>query len=149
MIIHLKQLYQNPGEVQPIDCTVPLDKLSDYKGIIFSMPIAVKGSIENHAGVVYLKYSADFALKLCCDRCLKEFERNFSFSFEHIVVRSVQNENDEYIVSDGDKLDLDELVVSDLLLQLPTKVLCRDDCRGLCYICGADLNESECSCNRM
>ena len=149
MILQLKQLYQNEGEILPIEYSIGQDELEQYKGVDFSKPISVKGTVENHAGIVTLAYSVDFTLNLCCDRCLKEFERNFSFNFEHIIVRSVQNENDEYIVSDGDKLDLDQIVVSDLLLQLPSKTLCKEDCKGLCYICGADLNESDCGCNRM
>ncbi|MBQ8120226.1 MAG: DUF177 domain-containing protein, partial [Ruminococcus sp.] len=41
-----------------------------------------------------------------------------------------------------------ELAVSDLLLQLPTKILCKDDCKGLCYTCGHNLYEGECGCNK-
>ena len=43
---------------------------------------------------------------------------------------------------------LNDIAVTDLLLQLPAKNLCREDCKGLCMVCGCDLNESECNCQK-
>ena len=95
-----------------------------------------------------LDYSADFTLLADCDKCLLQFERDYSFDFGHILVRSLSNEdNDDYIVTEGDELALDELVVSDILLQLPMKMLCREDCKGLCMHCGTDLNVGSCDCS--
>ena len=43
-------------------------------------------------------------------------------------------------------LDLDELLRADILLSLPSKILCKEDCKGLCSVCGADRNKQECHC---
>lgn len=59
-----------------------------------------------------------------------------------------EEDNDDYILVDESfKLDLDELLRSDILLELPYKYLCREDCKGLCPSCGKNLNEGPCSCN--
>jgi len=50
-------------------------------------------------------------------------------------------------VCENNILDMNDLAISDLLLQLPTKILCRDDCKGLCFVCGQDLNEGSCKCS--
>ena len=50
------------------------------------------------------------------------------FDFEHTVVRSLNGDNDEYVVTESDKLDMDELALTDCLLQLPSKMLCKEDC---------------------
>ena len=50
------------------------------------------------------------------------------------------------MVCEDNVLELDELVISDLLLQLPTKILCKEDCKGLCFKCGKDLNDGDCDC---
>ncbi|MBP5578880.1 MAG: DUF177 domain-containing protein, partial [Ruminococcus sp.] len=64
---------------------------------------------------------------------------------DHIVVPSVSNDdNDDYIVADGESIELNEVALNDILLSLPTKVLCREDCKGLCMVCGCDLNETQC-----
>ena len=73
----------------------------------------------------------------------------YSMPILHVLVTSLNNEeNDELILVENDRLDLKELVLSDLLLNLPMKHLCREDCKGLCPKCGANLNEGECGCNR-
>lgn len=146
MIINLKQLFNIVGERMDIDCSISKDELSDVRSCVFSSPVHVKGRIYNKAGVVYLKYSVDFTLSVTCDRCLTELERDYHFESEHIIVPSVSSDNDEYIVADGESIDLNEIAVTDLLLQLPTKNLCDENCRGLCMICGCDLNKSECDC---
>lgn len=146
MIINLKQLFNIVGESVNIDRSIPKDELSSIRGCDFSSPVYVKGRLLNRAGVVYLEYSVDFTLLISCDRCLREFERDYHFNFDHIVVQSLNSDNDDYIVADGESIDLNEIAVTDLLLQLPSKFLCKEDCKGLCMVCGCDLNESECDC---
>ena len=149
MVISLKHLYDIVGERVELDYSVEDSKLNEIKGYGFSHPITIKGAIVNRAGVVTLKYSAAFTLHACCDRCLTEFDREYGFDFEHILVRSLNNgsDDDEYVITESDKLDMDELAVTDCLLQLPSKLLCREDCLGLCPVCGTDLNKNECNCN--
>ncbi len=144
MKINLKQLFSIVGESRDIAYTISTDELSDIRGRSFASPVEVKGRIYNRAGVVYLEYSVDMTLLITCDRCLKELERAYHYDFDHIVVPSANRDNDEYIVADGESIELNEIAVTDLLLQLPTKNLCKDDCKGLCMICGCDLNESTC-----
>ena len=144
MKINLKQLFSIVGESRDIAYTISTDELSDIRGRSFASPVEVKGRIYNRAGVVYLEYSVDMTLLITCDRCLKELERAYHYDFDHIVVPSANSDNDEYIVADGKSIELNEIAVTDLLLQLPTKNLCKDDCKGLCMICGCDLNESTC-----
>lgn len=144
MKINLKQLFSIPGESKDIDYSIEADELKDIKGCEFDSPVSVKGRIYNKAGVVYLTYSLDFVRLATCDRCLKELIKPYHFDCEHIVVPSVSGDNDEYIVADGESIELNEIAVTDLLLQLPTKTLCKEDCKGLCMVCGCDLNESVC-----
>ena len=146
MVIGLKQLYEIVGEKQIVDYAVSAERLDEVKGYSFAGPVTVKGKIVNRAGIVILNYTIGFTLNAVCDRCLAEFEREYSCDFEHILVRSVNTDNDEYIVTESDQLDLDELAIMDMLLQIPSKMLCREDCKGLCPHCGTDLNYNECNC---
>ena len=57
-----------------------------------------------------------------------------------------QDLEDVYIVVEDLRLDLDELMLSDILLSLPSKMLCRQDCAGLCPHCGKNLNDGSCDC---
>ena len=147
MNIQLRQLFDIVGECVEIDYSISLDELKDISAYSFASPVTIKGKIQNRAGVVRLTYESRAELALECDRCLTQFVREFCYSFEHILVASTNTDDDEYVVCPNNILDLNELAVSDLLLQLPTKILCKDDCKGLCYTCGKNLNEGECSCS--
>lgn len=146
MVINLKQLFDIIGERKPINYQIMPEELSDIHGYSFASPVSVNGELYNKAGIVYLVFSVDFSLNIVCDRCLKELDRDYHYDFEHIVVASSNKNNDEYIVAERESIDLNDIAVSDLLLQAPTKILCEDDCKGLCMVCGCDLNESECDC---
>lgn len=146
MVLNLKQLYNIVGEKLIVDYAVDSDRLKEIKQFSFVDPVDVKGSVCNRAGVVMLECTVEFVLDTVCDRCLIPFKKSFSFECEHILVRESNTDNDEYIITENDSLDLDELVIQDILLQLPSKMLCNEDCKGLCPVCGTDLNFNECNC---
>ena len=83
-----------------------------------------------------------------CSRCGEGFDFSHSFRIERPVARKlVADENDEYILTDEDGfIDLSAVFNDELLLELPTKLLCREDCKGLCPKCGKDLNKGSCNC---
>lgn len=130
----------------PVDVAIDQHEITDIHGYNFASPVVIKGQAYNRAGIVKIKFTTEFTLNLICDRCLKEFERPYVYEFEHVVVKSLSTENDEYIVADNESIDLKEIAISDLLLQLPSKILCDEDCKGFCFSCGCNLNESQCDC---
>lgn len=148
MIINLKEIFDIAGERKSIDYKIPPDELSEIRDFSFVTPVHIKGEVKNRAGIVSLEFSLDFTLGLSCDRCLKKFNKDYHYNFQHTVVLSANEDNYEYIIAENKSIDLNDIAVSDLLLELPSKILCSDDCKGLCMICGCDLNESECNCQK-
>ncbi len=148
MVLQLRQLFDVPGDEKDVDFDISFKEIDEARlNEKFVTPIAVKGQVVNRAGIVSFNYSCKFTLCYICDRCLKEFNQEYQLDFSHILIQSRNTQNDEYIVCGDNALDINELAISDLLLQLPTKILCRQDCKGLCYVCGQDLNEGECNCS--
>lgn len=147
MTIQLKELFELEGESKDISCEIPVSELKDVSAYCFANPVKVCGTVSNRAGIVELSYNAKFVLDHTCDRCLKEFEQEYDYSFKHTLVRNCNTDNDEYVVCGDNTLDLNELAVSDILLNLPTKILCDEDCKGLCFVCGKNLNEGDCEHN--
>lgn len=149
MLLQLKQLFDRVGDKKEISYDIPLEELGEYSIIgEFITPISLNGQVMNRAGVVSLDYTVSFTIRHLCDRCLNEFDREYVFDLSHVLVKNVYSEDDEYeyVVCPNSTLDLNELAISDLLLQLPTKVLCKEDCKGLCLYCGKDLNDGDCGC---
>lgn len=110
--------------------------------------VTVVGRLYSKADVVYINIDISFNFYGVCDRCADELKKDFSFNVSKIVVEQLQNENDDdnYIVVDNRVLDLSELVNEEVSLSLPAKILCKDECKGLCSQCGANLNVSKCNC---
>ncbi|MDE6730664.1 MAG: DUF177 domain-containing protein [Oscillospiraceae bacterium] len=149
MIMQIKKVLNIPGTCEKFDFTVPDERLALVHSCEFASPVQVIGSIANHAGVVTLSLHISFSLLVTCDRCLKQTVQAFSYQPEHIVVRRLEHpEEDEenYIIAKAESIDLAEIALSDLLLELPTKMLCKEDCKGLCPVCGCDKNTTECDC---
>lgn len=147
MVLKLKDVFNTTGLKKDFSYEISPDELKSVQGYVFASPVSVKGCVFNRADIVTARFSTEFTLRLICDRCLKELNRDYSYEFEHIIVRSLNNsDNDDYIVASGESVDLNEVALSDLLLKLPSKMLCKDDCKGLCMVCGCDLNESQCGC---
>ncbi|MDE7327730.1 MAG: DUF177 domain-containing protein [Lachnospiraceae bacterium] len=101
---------------------------------------------------VLIQAEAEYVLSAPCDRCLKEVELSFPLRFQQEVDFSKQEEQpgslEEISCISGYDLDVDRLIFEELLVAFPAKVLCKEDCRGICNICGADLNAGECGCSR-
>lgn len=112
--------------------------------------VKVNGNLFSKADVIYLDINIDFTFNGFCDRCADELTKDFSFDVKKIVVEELQNEKDDedYIVVKNRILDLEELVNEEVSLNLPTKILCREDCKGLCGQCGTNLNVSKCDCKK-
>ncbi|MGI6260651.1 MAG: YceD family protein [Acutalibacteraceae bacterium] len=114
----------------------------------FSASVRVSGTVSNTSGIVRLVYHAETKLKMPCDRCAAETEKDFSKAFEHVLVTSLNGEDtgEFLVVEPGFRLNMDELVLADMLLEFPSKYLCQEDCKGICPGCGVNLNTEKCRC---
>ena len=147
MLLQCRSLFMGEVNHLPIDTELDFSQV-EYQGVCpITQPVHVVGAITVRAGVVQLTARATFVFNGRCDRCLGAFERAYDVPLEHILVATLEDEeNDEYILLDQYQLDLADLVLADILLELPYKSLCREDCRGLCPMCGKNLNEGLCGC---
>lgn len=114
----------------------------------------VKLTVTNLGGrKVKIELEGEVTLSLPCDRCLREVAETVAFQTEREVDFSQTDEEraaelDETNFIDGYDLDVDAFVCEEILLGFPMKVLCQEDCKGICKVCGANLNEGECGCDR-
>lgn len=153
MLLNLKKKIQEEGSVLPIQYSFDLSKLEFDTVYPFVSPVEAEGTVEMHAGFAQMTVAVAFDFSVPCDRCTSQIRKRFTYRFSHTLVEALSNEqdadDDQYIVLEEDgTLDLDRLLTEDILLALPTKFLCREDCRGLCPICGKNLNDGPCGCSQ-
>lgn len=148
-MIELKNVFEDEGIRLPLEASVDFSGVLDNGVCHFITPVKVSGEFVNRIGMVSLKATARFTYSAPCDRCAEETLRDFEVPIEHNLVTKLNDENnDNFLVVENMKLDVDELVRCDVLLSMPSKYLCKEDCRGLCSQCGANLNVSPCKCVR-
>ena len=86
-----------------------------------------------------------------CDRCASPFDREVSFPINVVLVTELADEEneDEWVFPlEGDSADLDDIVRTVFVLNLDSKLLCKEDCKGLCHRCGKNLNDGPCNCQK-
>lgn len=118
-----------------------------FPDIEFIEPISVTGYVKSMAEYMFLHEDVSLKYKTDCARCAEPVDGEISFSFEKdIATDDVSKDNDDYIFIEDKKLDLIEPTTEQLMLELPSKTLCREDCAGLCPKCGKNLNFGKCNC---
>ncbi len=150
MIVDVAPLLR--GEVKRLELDYMLSP-EEIDGVSFEGDARVTGCITDNAGYMRLSLRAD--LKYCgeCARCLAPVSGVFSLDFERTLVteemlteEQMSELDDEYVVIEDGKLDVDLALVEELLLGFPTRLLCSEDCLGLCPYCGRPKSEGECGC---
>lgn len=112
--------------------------------------IRLEGSVTNAGDVLLLEARLTATVRRACDRCLKEFDAlTEACVVEKFYPPGADSLEEDALVYDSDVLDITEPLREGLLLSEPMRALCRQDCRGLCCVCGADLNEGDCGCARV
>ncbi len=122
-------------------------------GIVFYEPFEVHGDVTNKSGYISLRLTAEVPFETVCARCLKTVRglQTFSLCKTVAVKGTLEHENadeviDDYLLIEDGMLDASSPVMEQLMLSLPIKSLCKEDCAGLCPRCGKDLNDGVCGC---
>ena len=163
MLIHLSEVLTSEGRI--CSCTVPVEIDSfDYHGNM--CPVLEKPdmalTLENKGDQkIALQLKGRMKLALPCDRCLEETPVDVDFDVQMDLdmkeaapadeLTEDERETEQQRLEDqtfveGHQLDTDQLILQELILRVPEKVLCREDCRGICYQCGKNLNYGPCGC---
>jgi uncharacterized protein len=106
-------------------------------------------TVDNLEARVLVHGELTVRAELICDRCLEPFAGDFTAMVEITVIRDAGGEGDDdawVIHQRSGEVELDEPLRQAAVLSLPLKRLCREECRGLCAGCGANLNLEACSC---
>ncbi len=141
------------GEVQEVSFCLDsaLSGLSYQENGITVSSLGFSGQVLDHSGFPRLTGTVSAKLSAPCARCLAPVEESFSVPVDFPVSSTLAPPSDseeEVIVAHGQKIDLAEVAETAILTELPMRLLCREDCRGLCPKCGKDINAGDCECEK-
>lgn len=151
MLLGLSKIIDSPGASIAFSTSVDLSDLRYGVSYPVSEPVVAQGVVRNTAGVLLMKGSVTTTIHGICDRCAAEFNRNIDFPIDVVLVTelvSEENEDEWVFPLEGDSADLDDIVRTVFVLNLDSKLLCKDDCKGLCPRCGKNLNDAPCLCQK-
>ena len=149
MFLDVRPILHVPGKKLPFQFHLDLTDMEFNGRYPVTQPVMVQGEVRNVATVLELDLVAETTLDAVCDRCGKEFSQEKSVPFSCMLAEELENgENDEIVLLEDGKVDLGDLARTAFILEMDTKTLCSEDCKGLCPRCGADLNLGPCSCKK-
>ncbi|KNF08768.1 hypothetical protein CLPU_5c00750 [Gottschalkia purinilytica] len=136
-----------------VDVDLSSNGMAKQRDLKLLRPAEIEGSIYNTDEGLFLDAKVTYNYSENCARCLAEFENTIEVVLSgKIVEKNDENreqESDEIIIYyNGDEVEIEEAIASTILLSLPMKSLCKEDCKGLCDMCGKDLNSEQCKCTK-
>lgn len=150
MLLSLAKIIDQPGATVPFSTSLDLRDLEFGGSFPVTEPVLASGEVRNTAGVLQLTATAQTTLHGICDRCASNFERAVSFPVEAVLVTEIANDNGEEdlwtFLLKGNDADLDDIITTAFVLGMDSKLLCKDNCKGLCCRCGKNLNDGPCDC---
>ena len=148
MLLDLKPLFAGSVDFLTVEFEMDLSDTEVYGNFPIQKPVKIEGKILSRAGIVEAQLTVKVEYKSPCDRCGEETVKLYSFDIIRTIVTELENEDtDEIALVPDMKLDLEEFCYADIIMSLPRKFLCKEDCMGLCLLCGTNLNLGKCDCS--
>ncbi|MBO4355704.1 MAG: DUF177 domain-containing protein [Clostridia bacterium] len=140
--VDISALYK--GTEPALEREIVIDEVPEYfPGIVIETPFTLKLNVEAKDSFVSVRVSAEITFSAECARCGEKVSTIKSYSSEWDIS---DDSSDQDCPISGGRLDIDPLIDEMLYVNLPSVVLCRDDCKGLCQKCGKNLNLGMCEC---
>ncbi len=151
MLLGLSKIIDCPGASVSFSVSVDLSDLCYGQCYPVSEPVHASGTVRNTAGVLVMTGALHTTIHGVCDRCAGDFHRDVDMPIDVVLVTelaSEENEDEGVFPLQADAADLEEIVRTVFVLNLDSKLLCKEDCKGLCCRCGKNLNDGPCNCQK-
>ena len=147
MIIDLKKIFVNENSSMPVDDSLDLSNFEFSGSFPLKKPVTLKGTVSNKASLVRFEAVVSYEYDAPCDRCGTDTATRYSVKVDKSLAASIEGEESDTILLVPDmKFNLEEFLYSETIVSLPMKHLCKEDCKGICFKCGKNLNEGKCDC---
>ncbi len=151
MLVNLSDVLKSEGRQVQKEVLLEMTRFESGAGtfeILSKSPITFL-FVNAGPGKVRIEGSASLTFRTCCDRCLTESPITLELVFRRTAapMSTADEEADEWELEDDYRLDTEAFVRDEILIHWPVKILCREDCRGICPVCGRNRNIQECGCD--
>ena len=152
MLINLSDVLASENRVEKLEA--PLE-MTSFDSRMESFPVVEKSPVSFtftniEEGKVRIQGNAEITFQAACDRCLTEVPVKLSLAFDRLVTSPDAEEDedvDDKSFMEGYHLNIETFVYNEVIGNWPAKILCKEDCKGICPKCGQNLNMRDCGCD--
>lgn len=149
MLLRLSKIIETPNSEVPFETQLDLRDLRFGNDCPVQEPVLAQGAVRNTASVLLLDAHLRTTLHGVCDRCASAFTRTLDYPVHAVLTTELENEDEAdtwTFLLENDAVDLDDILTTAFVLNMDSKLLCKPDCKGLCFRCGRNLNDGPCDC---
>lgn len=155
MLIDVSEIRKSPGRSFHFDFSEVIELIEvGNDRIKFEKPVSISLDVKNTGRVLNFAGSIQGDTVLICSRCLENYPYHLNAGFEEKFVHASDvsaaaeegQNTEEMHVFDGNSIKLDDIIGESIILNIPMKQVCSENCQGLCSTCGTNLNKGECNC---
>ena len=147
MSLDVSRALKNLGQIFPFESSIELEEMEVLSDPVHFVDIAVQGEYlctgENR---ISLKAEVQATADTRCSRCLEPVSIPVKAEMDVVFDRQPDPEDPDLYSFEASTLELTDAVRDALLLELPMRILCAEDCKGICPVCGINLNKGTCTC---
>lgn len=144
--LNVSNALKNPGQVYPFEADARIEEMEVLGDPVRMTDVAVKGTVVGSDEMVSLEAKATATVISRCARCLEEVRFPIAAEMHADFVRQPDPDDPDQYPYESSVLELTDAIRDALVLELPLRFLCKEDCKGLCPKCGANLNTGSCTC---
>ena len=151
MLLGLSKIIDCPGQSVSFSTSIDLSDLRYGNCCPVTEAVKAEGRVRNTAGVLVMTGMITTCIHGACDRCAADFTRDVEIPIDVVLVTELADEDneDEWVFPlEGDSADLEDIVRTVFVLNMDSKLLCKEDCKGICHRCGKNLNDGPCNCQK-
>lgn len=154
MVINISDIIESVNKERTEEVSIEMEVFSSRLGnfpILSSKPIALHIANRENKELL-ISGTVDMQVAIPCGRCLEDVPTDLHFDIDKVLtmkdgtIVDEEMEETDYLI--GFEMDVDRFVYAEILVNWPMKVLCKDDCKGICKVCGMNLNSGACNCQR-
>lgn len=146
MLLNVSDALKNPGQSYPFSFQLALEKMDVQGETVRFDQVSVSGEVIGAEESASVKGRVSAVLNARCARCLEPVALPVSAVFDEVFVKTPDPEDPDQRLLDGFRVPMDDVVREALLLEMPMRIVCSEQCKGLCPICGANQNIQRCTC---